>query len=117
MLTDDPKRPSMSKARRARIFLAHDGMCELCGKKIIGAYEIEHRDPWWISHRDDDDNLYPAHPECHREKTRIDKGNIGKIKRIQARENGTRRERPKIASRGFDKRLTKGFNGKVRDRT
>ena len=26
-----PPRPSMSQARRARIFEAHGGVCELCG--------------------------------------------------------------------------------------
>lgn len=80
-MTKAPPRPSMSKARRVRIFLQHDGKCGLCGEKIIGLYEIEHRLPWALSFDDSDGNLYPVHPAGHLAKTRDDVKRIAKAKR------------------------------------
>ena len=104
-----PPRPAMTKARRARIFAAHDGICELCGVKIGAAedYDIEHRIPWALSHDDSDANLYPAHPACHAIKTTSeDVPRIAKAKR-QAGEKGqwARRQKngPQLKGRGFDK--------------
>lgn len=101
-----PPRPSMSKARRARIFLQHDGKCGLCGAKIDGPYEIEHRVPWALSFDDSDANLYPVHPAGHKAKTRSDLARIAKAK-AQAGETGQRARRakngPQLKSRGFEK--------------
>lgn len=91
----------MTKARRARIFLAHAGVCGLCGEKIAGAYEIEHRIPWFISEDDSDANLYPAHVDCHKQKTKADKGNIAKVKRLIAKGSPETRKPPKMKSGGF----------------
>ena len=91
----------MTKARRARVFLAHDGVCELCGEKIAGAYEIEHRIPWWISEDDSDGNLYPCHVECHKPKTKTDKGKIAKVKRLIRKNDPEQRPKPKMKSAGF----------------
>lgn len=107
-MTKAPPRPSMSKTRRARIFEAHKGVCELCGLKIMGAdYDIEHRIPWAISHDDSDPNLYPAHKTCHAAKTAgRDAPSIAKVKRM-AGETGQAARRakngPTMKSRGFDK--------------
>lgn len=40
-----------------------------------------------------------------------------RVKRIEARLNGTRRPRKPIPSPGFDKTKTRGVTGKVRART
>ena len=105
-MTAAPPRPSMSKVRRARIFLQHDGRCEICGEKIAGAYEIEHRIAWALAYDDSDANLYPAHPECHSGKTKADVKSIAKAKR-QAGETGQWAKRAKngstLKSRGFEK--------------
>lgn len=121
-----PPRPSMSKARRARIFEAHGGICEICGAKIAAGvkYEIEHRIPWALGHDDSDANLYPAHPECHHAKTvGEDRPRIDKAK-AQAGETGQRARRAKhgpslksgptkwpkgrkLESRGFERRKPK----------
>lgn len=53
---------------------------------------------------------------CSVEKTKGDLTGISKAKRIEARENGTRRERKPIVSAGFNKTITRGFDGKVRPR-
>lgn len=108
-----PPRPSMSQSRRARIFEAHGGVCELCRLKIAAGetYDIEHRIPWAISHDDSDPNLYPAHKTCHAAKTAgQDAPTIAKVKRM-AGETGQAARRakngPQIKSRGFQKGGTK----------
>lgn len=98
----------MSKTRRARIFEAHKGVCELCGLKIIDLdYDIEHRIPWAVSHDDSDGNLYPAHRPCHDAKTAgTDAPYIAKAKAM-AGETGQWARRQKNGSRlksaGFQK--------------
>lgn len=81
------KRPSISKAKRARIFLAHDGICWLCKVKIGAdeAYDIDHQISRELGGSDDDDNLAPAHKDCHRAKTKSDVKAIAKSNRIRRR--------------------------------
>lgn len=118
-----PKRPAMTKARRARIWMRDDGLCYLCGLKIgLGeAYDIEHVIPWALSFDDSDENLKLAHKEgCHKDKSRKDVKAIAKAKRM-AGEHGQQARRKKenyrpMPSRGFDKTVTRGFDGKVRKR-
>lgn len=80
-----PKRPSMSAAKRARIFLAHAGVCWLCKLKIAAdeAYDIDHQVSRELGGSDDDDNLAPAHKDCHRAKTSQDQKAIAKSNRIR----------------------------------
>lgn len=121
-MTAAPPRPSMSQARRARLFLAHEGRCGLCGEKIIGPYEIEHRIPWALSYDDSDANLYPVHPAGHKAKTREDVKAIAKAKR-QGGETGQAARRARngaqLKSRGFEKGAkrkipSRGFDKKPR---
>lgn len=100
-----PPRPSISAARRARIFAAHSGICGISGAKIgpNDLWDVEHRIPWAISFDDGDGNLYPALRDPHKNKTKADLKAIAKLKRIEARHNGTRRERKPIPSRPFQK--------------
>lgn len=100
-----------------------DGLCYLCGLKIgLGeAYDIEHVIPWALSFDDSDENLKLAHKEgCHASKTSKDRKAIDKAKR-QGLERGQQARRKKenyrpMPSRGFDKTVTRGFDGKVRKR-
>jgi len=80
-----PKRPSIGKAKRARIFLAHDGVCWLCKAKIGAdeAYDIDHQVSRELGGSDDDDNLAPAHKQCHKAKTVADVKAIAKSNRIR----------------------------------
>lgn len=104
-----PKRPSIGKSRRARIFLAHDGVCWLCRAKI-GAnepYDIDHMIAREIMGEgaDEDSNLAPAHKLCHMEKTKSDRKAIAKSNRIR-RSNGPvelRKVKHPIPSRAFGK--------------
>jgi 5-methylcytosine-specific restriction enzyme A len=110
-------RKAFTKAQRAAAFLAAAGKCELCAVKIQGRFDIDHRIPLHHSGDHAPSNWQVLCPPCHRQKTKGDVKVSAKIKRIHARENGTRRERKAIQSPGFDKKLTKGFDGVVRLRT
>lgn len=103
-----PKRPSIGKSKRARIFLAHEGICWLCKVKIGAdeAYDIDHQISRELGGSDDDDNLAPAHKDCHRAKTKSDVKAIAKSNRIR-RANGPvegRKKRKAIPSRPFQSR-------------
>jgi 5-methylcytosine-specific restriction protein A len=111
-MTAAPSRPSMSKARRVRIFVKEDGRCYLCQEKIkLGQlFEVEHVIPWALSFDDSDDNLKVAHTVCHRTlKTKDDVARIAKAKR-QGRETGQQARRAikggSIPSRPFQKTKT-----------
>lgn len=109
------KRVNFSAKRRAKIFADHLGVCGISKRKIQAgeAWEIEHRIALALGGTNDDENLYPALVEPHKRKTRNDKGVIAKCKRIEARLNGTRRERKPIPSRGFS---TSGPKQKIASR-
>lgn len=118
-------RPSMSKARRLRIWEKEKGICYLCGKKVQAneKWDAEHVKAWDLYHDDSDDNLRVAHKEvCHKEKTDRDV----KIMRKADRQGGlkgqwARRQAngpkltgnnqwpkgQKLQSRGFDRRKDK----------
>jgi len=82
--------------QRAKIFEAHDGKCHICGEKIDGtkeAWELEHIIPYEMTRDDTDENLAPAHVSCHLRKTREDKANIAKAKRVSAKHKGAHRSK------------------------
>lgn len=102
-----PKRPAISKAKRARIFLAHDGVCWLCKGKIglEEPWDCDHQVSRELGGSDEDDNLAPAHKDCHREKSKQDVAMIAKSNRIR-RALGPmelRKKRKAIPSRAFAK--------------
>ena len=108
-MTSAPPRPSMSKARRIRIFVKEDGRCYLCGDKVkIGQlFEVEHVIPWALSFDDSDDNLKIAHTVCHKTlKTGDDVKRIAKAKRQSGIEGGQAARR---AKRGFGLIQSRGF--------
>lgn len=93
-----PPRKSISKKKRAEIFLAHGGLCWLCKEKITEAqYDIDHQVAREIMGEgaDDDSNLAPAHKDCHREKTKSDVKAIAKSNRIRRDLNPETRKRSK----------------------
>ncbi len=107
----------MTPKRRAEAFLACKGRCARCGYKITGDYDVDHRVSLFMGGADDLDNLECLHPVCHREKTDgEDAPARAKVKRLMARQDGSRRERKPIQSQGFSKTQTRGFDGKVRPR-
>lgn len=84
------KRRKRTTADRVRLFNARNGICYLCHGRIqVGdTWELEHVIPLEISGDDSDDNLELAHVKCHRDKTRIDAGDIARAKRREAKHLG-----------------------------
>ena len=109
-MTFAPPRPSMSKARRLRLFARDGGLCHLCKRKVLAGedYEIDHIIPWALAFDDSDDNLRVAHKTCHRtDKTGDDVKRIAKAK-AQGGETGQYARRQNrghglIQSRPFSK--------------
>ena len=96
-----PRKP-LTGAKRAAFFEAHGGVCYLCGEKITAGepWDDEHVIDRWTSADDSLENRRPAHRDtCHKAKTAADAKPRAKIKRIIAREDGTRRLRKPIPQR------------------
>jgi 5-methylcytosine-specific restriction protein A len=99
------KRRSMTKARAARIFLAHNGKCCNCGR------QIKQGEKWFIEHpislaqggADDDTNTAPAHTKCKPAKDATDAASKAKRDRIVTA-GWDRPKRSSFQSRGFEKR-------------
>lgn len=115
-------RASMTPRMRQEAYDDADGMCAWCGTKIAPgeAYDVDHNIPLWMGGAENRANRRPLHATpakpCHKAKTRKDAADRAKVKRIHEREEGSRRPRQAIASPGFSKTLSRGFDNKVRPR-
>lgn len=115
-------RKPMTPARMRRIWEREKGVCWFCTKSVPmrggDLVRYDHRIPVEISQDDSDAGIYPIHREpCDRLKTAADQAKIAKVRRMGG-EKGQAARRAKNGSRlksgGFQKDLTKGFDGKVR---
>jgi len=90
-------RRRMTVARKVRIFDAAKGICHLCQRPIaVGeAWEAEHIIALTCGGTDDDTNLAPAHIDCHKVKTKADKGTGAKLTRQRAAQIGATPVTPK----------------------
>lgn len=75
-------RGRMSKSKIARIFLANEGRCHICGLLIRDGekYEIDHITPLWAGGFDE--HSAPAHVKCHAGKTAAEAPQRAKRNRI-----------------------------------
>jgi hypothetical protein len=87
----------MDAARRARIFLAYDGRCA-CGKKIEGAFEIDHDSSLWVGGPDTDEACRPLCIPCHKAKTSKDAAVRSHIKALWKKAAFAPRKPSKIRS-------------------
>jgi hypothetical protein len=96
------KRRSMTKARAARIFLAHNGKCCNCGQQIRQGEQwfVEHPVPLAQGGADDDTNTAPAHTKCKPKKDATDAASKAKRDRIVTA-GWADRAKPKWQSQGF----------------
>lgn len=102
---------SVSKARREKIIAAQNGICKraFCEAPAV---DVDHIAPLWAGGSNRDDNLEGLCVPHHVQKTKAEASARAKCKRIEARENGTRRPRkaiqgPKLQSGGFGGGLSK----------
>jgi len=117
-MTDN--RPRISDKKRRELFLLHGGICHLCGLKIDGTrqrWEVEHVIPRSMIGRlaDTDENMKPAHVDCHKEKTAEDKANLARAVRRQDRHTGVHRPKAPLPF-GRNSKLKRRMNGEIVDR-
>lgn len=101
--TADSKVPA---SVRARVFLAHDGVCHISRRKIRPgeAWELEHVTPLSMGGEHREKNLAPALVQPHREKTAQEAGVRAKADRIRAKHLGIYpKSKARLRSRGFEK--------------
>ena len=107
-------RKAMTPKRRLEALLRSDGRCDRCKVKLGSAFEVDHRISLFLGGADDATNTVALCVPCHRgEKTPEDAAKHAKVKRLIARQDGTRRARKPIPSRGFDKSKSRRFDGSV----
>ena len=112
------KRKPLSRAEFGQLMIDQEGKCDCgCGEKLQPMTEgviDEHRVALALGGTNDLTNRHLFRKPCARRKTdQKDTPAIAKVKRIEARLNGTRRPRKPIPSPGFDKTMTKKFDGSV----
>jgi 5-methylcytosine-specific restriction endonuclease McrA len=110
-------RKAMTAARRRRILAKSDGHCSYPDCEVTEGLEIDHQIPLALGGKDTDENLFALCRHHHGMKTRLDVKMIAKAKRIVRKNSPETRKPARLQSRGFDKTLTRRFNGKVEKRT
>lgn len=107
-------RRAMTPKRRLEALLRSDGRCARCKVKLGSAFEVDHTVSLFLGGADDASNTVALCVPCHRgEKTPADAKAHAKVKRLLARQDGSRRPRKPIPSRGFDKTRSRRFDGSV----
>jgi 5-methylcytosine-specific restriction endonuclease McrA len=109
----EPRR--VSPGTRAKILAATDHVCARPGCPER-ATDVDHILPLWLGGSNREKNLEGLCAGHHAAKTKAEASLRAKAKRREQRDQGTRRPRQPIASRGFDKSQTRGFDGIVRPR-
>jgi 5-methylcytosine-specific restriction endonuclease McrA len=94
--------------------------CAVCGDEVpADGTDFDHVRARCFDGEDHYRNLRPICTPCHKKKTKADMRALAKAKRLERKRLGLTPEKRsrKIASRGFDRRLTRGVDGTTRDRT
>lgn len=65
------ERVRITTAKRAKIFERRDGLCHLCGLKVVAGqdWDVSHANPLGAGGADDESNWFVAHRKCHRIQT------------------------------------------------
>jgi 5-methylcytosine-specific restriction endonuclease McrA len=89
---------AVSKAQRKAVIDRQGGVCKrsYCDAPAV---DVDHVLPLWSGGTNANDNLEALCVDCHKQKTAAEAKARAKAKRIEARENGTRRPRKPIANR------------------
>jgi hypothetical protein len=81
--------------------------------------QYDHRTPLWLdegAHKVE--NIFPiCTTPCHRDKSANEAPIRAKVLRLIKAKAGVKKDKRPIPSRGFDRSMTKGFDGKVRPRS
>jgi 5-methylcytosine-specific restriction protein A len=109
------QRPTISSARRTRVFVDNDGVCHICHRPIALG------EPWHVEHvkargfrgSDEDENLRPAHIDCHAGKTRTERKAMAKADAARAFHLDTKPRPRRPFPGGRDSRFKKKVSGEV----
>jgi len=108
-------RGNISAKTKVEVVKRQSGRCYLCDELLLGKVEYDHEIPLALGGEDSIDNLRAIHPECHKDKTRLDSWSIAKAKR-QGGEKGQPARRKKNGSSLTHPKLKKKINGEVVER-
>lgn len=111
-----PKRKSRTPKQKLAIFERHGGICHICGVKIDGTrerWDLDHIIALAVSYDDSEDNLAPAHIDCHKSKTREDVKSIAKSNRVRAKHQGAWRKKKSPLPAGKGSKWKKTIDGRV----
>ena len=98
-------RQEFSTKTKLAAFERANGMCDICGQKIIARAEYDHALPDFFGGKPDLSNCQVLCSRCHRLKTSTeDVPRIAKTKRTRAKHIGAERPKRKIPSRPFGTR-------------
>ena len=110
-------RRGMTKAKRKRVMLKSNGLCVMCSKETSeGEGHVDHRVPLGLGGADELSHYDWLCVSCHRIETKQDIKAIAWAKR-QIKKMEKPREPSRIRSRGFNKTITRKFNGQVVSRS
>lgn len=87
------RRRPLSTKKRMALFVRKNGICHLCGEKIVppDAWDVSHPIPLEMGGADDESNHDIAHRRCHRPHTAtVDIPAIAKAKRREAKHVGAK---------------------------
>ena len=108
-------RKKLTPTARARIFLAHGGVCAICTRKIAPGedYDLDHVLPLALGGADEASNLVPVHVDCHRGKGGKTASDIGRIRKADrnAKKHVLKKKSRMAGSR--DSKWKKLMNGEV----
>lgn len=125
------ERKKLSTAQRRTVYIAHHGVCHICGGEIHAKvegwqvnevaeieaedapdedspefedFEAEHVRALGLGGSDDVKDLRPAHVKCHKAKTRRDRQMMAWADKRKDSDMGAKVPKQKIRSRGFPKK-------------
>lgn len=114
-------RKAIPKRWKADAYQRELGRCYVCQKPVPPGgpdVQYDHRTPLWLdetAHKAA--NIFPICTKpCHRDKSASEAPVRAKVLRLMKAKAGVKKDKRPIASRGFDRSMTKGFDGKVRPR-
>lgn len=122
------KRRSFTARQRNEIANRQEWLCNICKCDLWGIrFDVDHVHRLDALGKHEPSNWQALCVPCHAEKTRTDnreakkgrriRGLAGQAKRRKERGGSSIKGGAKLQSRGFDRTKTKGFDGKVRERT
>ena len=103
--------------QKARLFERSQGKCDICGIKITGPWIAGHIIAWTLGGKTEIENGRVECMGCAKGTHNSDTKAAAKAERMGGRKGQQARRKKngsKLKSRGFDKTLTRGFDGKVR---